>query len=148
MILRRDHVVGGGMLVVSALVFALSGDLPAGTLGSPGPGMLPYISLGLIALFAFILLVEAGNSPPFAGTDWSDLPHAASVTIAAVLAVAAYEKLGFLITMTTLIFIVLALIERIALWRAALYALAIPLSTKLLLTTLLKSPLPVGPFGF
>ena len=148
MILRRDHVVGCVLLVVAALVYLLSGDLPAGTLGSPGPGMLPYLSLALIASFALVLLVSAGSSPPFAETLWSDLPHAASVTVAAVLAVALYERLGFLITMTALIFGVLALIERVALWRAALYALGITIGTKVLLTVLLKSPLPQGPFGF
>ena len=148
MILRRDHVVGGVLLAIAALVYLASGDLPAGTLGSPGPGMLPYISLGLIAVFAFVLLFTARESPPFAETQWSDLPHAASVTAAAVLAVGFYEKLGFLVTMTALIFGVLALIERVQLWRAALYAFGITLGTKLLLTTLLKSPLPQGPFGF
>ena len=148
MTLRRDHVVGGVLLVVAALVYLSSGDLPTGTLGSPGPGMLPYVSLGLIACFALVLLVSARESPPFAETQWSDLPHAASVTVAAVLAIALYENLGFLITMTTLIFGLLALIERVEIWRAAVYALGITIGTKVLLTTLLKSPLPQGPFGF
>ena len=148
MILRRDHVVGGILLAIAALVYLLSGDLPAGTLGSPGPGMLPYISLALIALFALSLLLAARESPPFAETSWSDLPHAASVAAAAVVAVAFYEMLGFLLTMTALIFGVLALIERVQLWRAAVYAVGITMGTKFLLMTLLKSPLPQGPFGF
>ena len=148
MILRRDHVVGGALLTIAALVYLLSGDLPAGTLGSPGPGMLPYLSLGLIASFALMLLISAGSSPPFAETQWSDLPHAASLTAAAVLAIALYEKLGFLITMAALISGVLALIERVEIWRAAIYALGITIGTKVLLATLLKSPLPQGPFGF
>ena len=148
MILRRDHVVGGVLLAVAALVYLASGDLPAGTLGSPGPGMLPFISLTLIAVFALVLLVSARESPPFADTQWVDLPHAISVAIAAALAIAFYEKLGFVITMSTLIFGVLALIEGVQLWRAAAYALGITIGTKVLLSTLLKSPLPQGPFGF
>ena len=78
MILRRDHVVGGVLLAVAALVYLMSGDLPAGTLGSPGPGMLPYIALAAIALFAVTLLLAARESPPFAETQWLDLPHAVS----------------------------------------------------------------------
>ena len=148
MILRRDHVVGGVLLGVAALTYLSSGDLPAGTFASPGPGMLPYISLGFIGFFASTLLLGGHESPPFTETQWSDLPHAISVTVAAALAIALYEKLGFLITMTALIFGGLALIERVALWRAAVYALAVTLGTKLLLTTLLKSPLPQGSFGF
>ena len=148
MTLRRDHIVGGVLIAVAAAVFAVSGDLPAGTLGSPGPGMLPYISLGLIAAFALTLLIGARQSPPFAATEWSDLPHAVSVTIAAAIAIAVYEKLGFVITMAGLIFVLLASVERLPLWRAALYAGAVPVGIKLLLGTVLKSPLPLGPFGF
>ncbi len=148
MTLRRDHIVGATLLAIAAAVFALSGDLPAGTLGSPGPGMLPYISLALIASFAVTLFFGAAQSPPLAETEWADLPHAVSVTIAAAVAVAVYEKLGFVITMAGLIFALLALVERLSLWRAALYAIAIPAGTRLLLGTVLKSPLPQGPFGF
>ncbi len=148
MTLRRDHIVGGVLLAIAAAVFAFSGDLPAGTLGSPGPGMLPTISLGLIAAFALTLLAGAAQSPPFAETEWTDLSHAVSVTIAAAVAIAVYEYLGFVITMSGLIFCLLALIERLPLWRAALYAVAVPVGTKLLLGTVLKSPLPQSSFGW
>ena len=36
MILRRDHVAGGAFIVAGVLVLAVSGDLPFGTLASPG----------------------------------------------------------------------------------------------------------------
>ena len=36
MILRRDHVAGGAFVVGGALVLAVSGDLPFGTLAFPG----------------------------------------------------------------------------------------------------------------
>ena len=41
MILRRDHIAGGAFVAGGALVLALSGDLPCGTLASPGACMLP-----------------------------------------------------------------------------------------------------------
>ena len=37
MTLRRDHVAGGAFVVAGALILAVSGDLPFGTLASPGP---------------------------------------------------------------------------------------------------------------
>ena len=46
MILRQDHVAGGVFIVAGALVFAVSGDLPFGTLASPGAGMMPKLVLG------------------------------------------------------------------------------------------------------
>ena len=37
MILRRDHVAGGVFVAGPAILFAFSGDLPFGSLSSPGP---------------------------------------------------------------------------------------------------------------
>ncbi len=48
MILRRDHIAGGVFVAAGALVFALSDDLPFGTLASPGAGMLPMLVLALM----------------------------------------------------------------------------------------------------
>ena len=48
------------------LVFAMSGDLPFGTLASPGAGMMPKLVLGLLIAFGAILVARAGESPPLA----------------------------------------------------------------------------------
>ena len=50
-ILRRDHVAGGVFIAAGAIVFALSGDLPFGTLASPGAGMMPKLALILLIGF-------------------------------------------------------------------------------------------------
>jgi hypothetical protein len=148
MTLRRDHVVGAALLAGAALAFLLGGDLPVGTLGSPGPGMLPYLAIGLIAIFALVLLASAGSSPPAADTTWSELPHSAAIALVAAGAAAAYQHLGFLVTMWMMISALLAFVERVDAWKAILYAAGIAIATRILLATLLKSPLPVGPFGF
>ena len=36
MILRSDHIAGGAFVAFGAVVLALSGDLPVGTLAFPG----------------------------------------------------------------------------------------------------------------
>ena len=46
MILRRDHVAGGVFVAGGAILFAMSGDLPFGTLASPGAGMMPKLRAG------------------------------------------------------------------------------------------------------
>ena len=47
MTLHTDHVAGGVFVAFGALVFALSGDLPIGTLSFPGAGMMPKLVAGL-----------------------------------------------------------------------------------------------------
>ncbi len=148
MILHRDHVVGGGLLAAAVAVLVLSGDLPFGTLGAPGPGMVPMLAIGLIALFATVLLAGARQSPVMAAITWPELPHAIGVIVAAALAALLYERLGFLLTMALMMFGLLAGLEKVPVWRATIYSLSVAIGAKLLLSTLLKSPLPTGPLGF
>lgn len=145
--LHRDHIAGGGLLIVALAVTAFSRDLEIGTLVSPGPGMLPHLAIGLIALFASVLLVGAGQSPAISELTWSDLSHAVRVTGVAAISAALYERHGFVLTMSLMIFALLVAVERVSLWRSALFAVGLTGGTYLLLAKLLKSPLPIGPFG-
>src|SRR3954467_8186695 len=79
MTLRADHVAGGFFIGLGALVFALSGNLPTGSLSMPGSGFLPKILAGLSILFGIALILRARESRPFRELQWSDGKHAALV---------------------------------------------------------------------
>jgi tripartite tricarboxylate transporter TctB family protein len=147
MILRADHVAGGIAIATAVAVLAVSGDLPIGTLAFPGAGMMPVLICALIVLFGVLLIARAGQSPPFAEISWGDLPHAARVLAVTAAAVALYTTLGFIITMTLLLFVLVALEGR-NLFAAAAFSLGISLSTYVLFTVALKTPLEQGLFGF
>src|SRR5438309_906837 len=100
MILRKDHVAGGAFIVAGLLVFAMSGDLPFGTLASPGAGMMPKLVLGLLIAFGAILAARAGESPPFATIDWGDFRHAATVIVVTAVATALYTTIGFVLSVS------------------------------------------------
>ena len=148
MTLRRDHVAGGAFVVAGALILAVSGDLPFGTLASPGAGMLPKIVIGLMMAFGLILLLRAGESPPFAAVAWGDLPHAVRVVAVAAGAIALYVPLGFLLTMLLLLFALVYGVERKPALNAALFGAGVTGMAYLLFDTLLKSPLPRGLLWF
>ena len=148
MTLRRDHVAGGAFVVAGALILAVSGDLPFGTLASPGAGMLPKLMIAFMMAFGLILLLRAGESPPFAAVAWGDLPHAARVIAMAAVAVALYVPLGFLPTMALLLFGLIYGVERRPLLNAALFSAGVTGMAYLLFSTLLKSPLPRGVLWF
>ena len=148
MILRRDHVAGGVFIAAGALVFAMSGDLPFGTLASPGAGMLPKLVLGLMMAFGAIIVARAGESPPLAEIDWSDFRHAATVVAVSAIAIALYTRIGFVLSVTLLLFVLLFFIERRGLWRALAVSIGVTVGSYLLFSTLLKSPLPPMPFWY
>jgi hypothetical protein len=148
MILRQDHVAGGAFVIAGALVFAASGELPFGTLASPGAGMMPKLVLGLMMMFGLALALRGGASPPLAKIDWSDLAHATRAMIAAALATALYMALGFVLTMSLLLFGLTFAVERRHILRALMFGIGVALFAYLLFGWLLKAPLPRGVLGF
>jgi hypothetical protein len=148
MTLRADHVAGGAFLALAAVVFAISGDLPFGTLSAPGAGMMPKLMAALMMAFAGVLVVGASESRPFSQIDWSDRGHAALVVLTTAVAVRLYQPLGFLIAMTLLVFALLVVVERRNLLPAAIYSVALALFAYWLFGKALKSPLERGLLWF
>ena len=86
MTIRRDHIAGGVLILFGAAVLTFGWHLPFGTAASPGPGMLPFLVIGLMMALALLLLLQAGSSPPIATVEWTDLPHALRVMAVTVVA--------------------------------------------------------------
>jgi hypothetical protein len=148
MIIRADHVAGGAFVALGLFVFAISGDLPFGTLSGPGAGMMPKLMAGLMMLFAAIVIAWGRDSSPIATIDWSDWTHAALLLLITALAIAFYQTLGFLITMSLLVFSLLVVVERRHVVRAAVYSIALTLFAYWLFGIALKAPLARGLLWF
>src|ERR1043165_8022666 len=146
--LKADHIVGGVFIAFGILVFAISGELPFGTLSAPGAGMMPKLDTSLIMLFAALILFRAKESAPAATLDWSDRGHAALVLLITGIAVATYQWAGFLITMAALVFALLVVVERRSMLKAAAYSIGLTLFAYWLFGRALKSPLERGLLGF
>jgi hypothetical protein len=145
--LRTDHLAGGASIAAALAVLAVSGDLPFGTLAFPGAGMMPKLVCGLMILFGAILVIRARTGESFAAVGWSDLPHAVWVFAVTAAAVALYTTLGFIVTMSLMLFVLIAWEGR-NLIAAAAYSIGVSLLTYGLFTTALKQPLEQGILGF
>jgi hypothetical protein len=148
MILRADHIAGGAFVLLGAFVLAISGDLPFGQLSMPGSGFLPRIVAIALIVLGLALMLRAGETEPLSSINWSDAKHASMVIVIAGLAIAFYTILGFLTTMFLMMGALLIIIERRHPLRAGIYCLAMVLGTYVVFSTLLKTPMPTGPFGF
>lgn len=147
MTLRRDHVAGGAFVVAGALVLAVSGDLPFGTLASPGAGMLPTLVVALMMAFGVAVLAGARRSPPWAEIDWSDLPHALRVLALAATAAALYVPLGFALTTVLLLLVLTIVVERRPFLPALAFSIGLTAAVYIVFNILLRTPLPRGVVG-
>jgi hypothetical protein len=148
MTLRSDHVAGIFFIVLGILVFALSGDLPFGTISSPGAGMMPKLMAGLMIGFAVITAATGGESRRLSEIDWSDRWHALMVVPITAAGIYAYLRLGFLVTMSLLVFTLLVVVERRNVLIAAAYSIALTLFAYWLFGKALKAPLEHGLIWF
>jgi hypothetical protein len=146
--LRTDHVAGAIFVAFGLLIFAVSGDLPFGTLSFPGAGMMPKLAAALLIVFGLLLVLRGRESAPLSTVSWHDLPHALRVVVITAVAIALYQTLGFLITMVLLLFTLTFAAERRPPLHAAAFSIGVVALTYLLFGVALKTPLERGLFGF
>jgi len=146
--LRADHVAGGAFIALGILIFAIGTDLPFGTVSAPGAGMMPKLTAGLMMTFAAIIMLNASSNPLLATIEWDDAAHAAQLILIIAIAVAFYRYLGFLITMSLLVFSLLMIVERRGLLPAAIYSIGLTVFAYWLFGKALKSPLERGLLWF
>jgi len=148
MTLHTDHVAGAFFIAFGFCIFALSGDLPFGTLSSPGAGMLPKLTAGLMIIFAAAILIGGKASQPLAAVDWNDRWHAIQVILITAAATFVYLDLGFLLTMSLLVFTLLVVVERRNVLIAAAYSIGLTVFAYWLFGKALKAPLERGLLWF
>ena len=151
MIIRADHVAGGAFIALGILVFAISGDLPFGRLSAPGAGMMPKLMAGpddAVRRHASSPPLRA-RSPPLATIDWSDRGARGAGGCDHRRRRRAYRPLGFLITMSLLVFALLVVVERRNVARRrGVQRSALTLFAYWLFGKALKSPLERGVLWF
>jgi hypothetical protein len=146
--LRADHIAGGAFIALGIAVFVIGWDLPFGRISAPGAGMLPKLMAGFMILLAAGIFINGKSQEKFSDIPWSDWRHAALILGISAIAVTAYVKLGFLITMSLLVFALLTIVERKRLLPAAIYATSLTVFAYWLFSVILKSPLEHGVLWF
>jgi putative tricarboxylic transport membrane protein len=146
-VLTTDRAGGGGLALLALGVLWESRALPVGAWREPGPGAVP-VGLALVALALGVALVARGGSaPPLAGVGWSEAPRALVVVAALVSLALAFERLGYRVSVFATVLLLVAAVERRSPLAALVYAAGIAWGSYFLFNTLLKVPLPRGPFG-
>jgi hypothetical protein len=106
------------------------------------------VGLALLLLLAGVgLVVRGGSAPRPAALGWEEGRHAAAIVGAVAGAALLLERLGYRLTMALLLLSLVGVVERRGMLTAVAFAAALALGSFFLFETLLRVPLPRGPFG-
>jgi hypothetical protein len=102
----------------------------------------------VLAVLALVIVTRGRATPPLAALGWVELPRAVAVAAAAAFAALALERLGYRLTVILVLAVLLGVVERRPPWLVALVTAGAAFGSFWLFHTVLRVPLPRGPFGF
>ena len=145
--LTTDRVAGGALALLALVVLWESRQLPLGSFHNPGPAYMPVALAVALLLFGVLLVAGGGKASALAGVGWSEWRHAVAIFAVCAFAAWALERLGYRPTVTLALAFLLGVVERKGIVLTAVFSLALAIGTFVLFDTLLRVPLPRGPFG-
>src|SRR5688500_11071713 len=117
-------------------------------MAEPGPGALPVLlALALLAC-SIVVFVGGRRGERFADIRWTEWRHAVAILGACAFLALALERLGYRLTIFVALLALVSLVEKKGWIAAIIFAGSFSLGTYFLFNTLLRVPLPKGPFGF
>jgi putative tricarboxylic transport membrane protein len=146
--LTTDRVVGVILAAFAIFVLWESRTLPFGTIRDPGAGAVPVL-LALTLLVCSVTVVLGGAAAhPVAAIPWTEWRHAVAIIGACVFMALALERLGYRLTILVALLALVILVEGKGWVVGTVFAVGFSLCSYYLFNTLLRVPMPQGPFGF
>jgi hypothetical protein len=143
--------VGGGALALLALLtleetYRLR--LPLGSWQNPGPAYVPVLLALLLLVFGILAFAAGAKAERVSAVGWSEWRHGAAILAACAFMALAFERLGYRLTIFVSLAALLGLLERQHWLTTLLFSAGFALGSFYLFATLLRVPLPYGPWGF
>lgn len=142
-----DRASGTVLALFALWVIWESRNLPFGTFWQPGPAYMPVLLALFLLLFGALIAATGGGSERVAAVGWREWRHAAAILFGCAFAAFGIERLGYRLTVLVLLTFLVKGVERKGWVATATFALALAFGSFYLFHTLLRVPLPRGPFG-
>jgi hypothetical protein len=145
--LTTDRAAGAALVVIGFVALWESRRFPLGSLHRPGPAYMPVLLALLLIVFGVAVAAMGSRGPRLGEIGWHEWRHAVGIFAACAFSAWGLEYLGYRLTMGAVLAFLLLVLERKGVILTAILTLAIAWGSFLLFDTLLRVPLPRGPFG-
>ncbi len=142
-----DRVAGVALVLIGLVTIWESRVFPLGSLHRPGPAYMPVVLAALLILFGAAVFAMDARVRRLAEVGWPEWRHALAIFGACAFAAWGLERLGYRLTMAVVVIFLLMVVERKG-WALGLtLTVAMAWGSFFVFDTLLRVPLPRGPFG-
>ena len=145
--LTTDRLAGATLVTIGLITMWQSRALPLGSLHRPGPAYAPVLLAVLLIVFGVVLAVMGAASQRISEVGWHEWRHALAIFGACAFAAWGLERIGYRLTMAVVLLFLLLALERTHVVVGVAITVAMAWGSHYVFNTLLKVPLPPGPFG-
>ena len=146
--LTTDRLAGVVLAALSILVLWESRTLPFGTIREPGAGAVPVLLAVTLLVCSLAVVVAGARAHRVAAIPWTEWRHAVAILGACAFMALALERLGYRLTILVALLALVTLMEKKGWIVGVVFAVIFSLGSYYLFNTLLRVPMPQGPFGF
>jgi putative tricarboxylic transport membrane protein len=145
--MTTDRVAGAALVLIGLVAIRESLAFPLGSLHRPGPAYMPVLLAVLLIVFGVAVFAMGSRARGVGAVGWHEWRHAVAIFAACAFAAWGLERLGYRITMAAVLAFLLLGLERKGLVLGLVVTAVMAWGSFYLFDTLLKVPLPRGPFG-
>jgi putative tricarboxylic transport membrane protein len=145
--MTTDRLAGAALVLIGIVAIWESRAFPLGSLHRPGPAFMPVLLAALLILFGLAVAAMGAAAGRLLDVGWSEWRHAAAIFGCCAFAAWGLDRLGYRLTMGVVLAVLFLALERLTVMTSVALTVAMAWGSFYLFDTLLKVPLPRGPFG-
>ncbi len=141
----REEFIAGGIFVACGIWFLLGSlSLEAGSISVPGPGWLPRVIAGALAVIGLVIMLRSFAMPSRKIGPFGAYPLFILLLSMAVFALA-IDRFGMLLTSAASVLLVTLALPSMPLWQRLILVAGCSVFTTLVFSLLIGIPVPVLP---
>ena len=145
--MTTDRLAGAALVLIGIVAIWESRAFPLGSLHRPGPAFMPMLLAALLILFGLAVAAMGAAAGRLLDVGWAEWRHAAAIFGCCAFAAWGLDRLGYRITMAVVLAVLFLALERLRVVTGLVLTVGMAWGSFYLFDTLLKVPLPRGPFG-
>jgi hypothetical protein len=146
--MTTDRAAGATLVLIGLVTVWQSRAYPLGSLHRPGPSYMPVLLAMLLIAVGVAVFTMGSRAQRLSEVGWHEWRHAVAIFAACAFAAWGLERLGYVLTMAAVLAFLVLVLERRGLVLGLALTIAMAWGSFYVFDTLLRVPLPRGPFGF